>query len=125
VKNQKLVHGKTISIILLVVFGVVSLADAQAKKVPRIGFLSSSSLSSAEAPEVFLKAIRGLGYVENQNVAIEYRYAEEVTERLPNLAAELVNLKVDVIVAIGTPQPVQPRMLPKQSLSSLTVLPTL
>ena len=47
--------------------------------------------------------MRGLGHVENQNVAIEYRYAEGVTERLPNLATELVSLKVDVIVAIGTP----------------------
>jgi putative ABC transport system substrate-binding protein len=52
--------------------------------------------------EAFLEGLRNLGYVEGQNIMIEYRYAESRSERLPDLAAELVGLKVDVIVAGGT-----------------------
>jgi putative ABC transport system substrate-binding protein len=51
--------------------------------------------------EAFRQGLRELGYVEGQNLVIEYRYAEGSQERLPNLAAELVRLKVDVIVAGG------------------------
>jgi len=81
-------------------------ADAQQpKKVPRIGFLVSGSLSSTREignVEAFRQGLHELGYVEGQNIAIEYRYAEGVEERLPNLAAELVQLKVDVIFTSGT-----------------------
>ena len=71
----------------------------QPEKVPRIGYLSpSSSLTSDEA---FRQGLRELGYVEGKNIVIEYRFAEEKFDRLPDLAAELVELKVDVIVARG------------------------
>ena len=90
--------------------GVVLLATPlvaeaqQAAKVPRIGYLSPLSPSSDSIRiEAFRQGLRDLGYVEGQNIAIEYRYAEGKFDRLPDLAAELVRLKVDVIVASSTP----------------------
>ena len=75
----------------------VSLAEAQ--KVPRIGFLGVASLSATSARiEALRHGLRELGYVEGKNIVIEYRWAEGKIERLPDLAAELVRLKVDVIV---------------------------
>jgi putative ABC transport system substrate-binding protein len=75
-------------------------------KVPRIGFLSSlSSTETTGSFESFRQGLRELGYVEGQNITIEYRYAERRPERLPALAAELVRLKVDVIVTGGPPAP--------------------
>jgi putative ABC transport system substrate-binding protein len=71
----------------------------QAAKVPRIGYLSPNLAASPHLPEAFLQGLRDLGYVEGRNVVIEYRSAEGKFERLPALAAELVALKVDVIVA--------------------------
>jgi putative ABC transport system substrate-binding protein len=81
-------------------------AEAQpAGKVYRIGFLGSTSPAGFHAPlvETLRQGLRGLGYVEGRNLAIEYRWAEEKYDRLPDLAAELVGLKVDVIVTHGTP----------------------
>jgi putative ABC transport system substrate-binding protein len=74
----------------------------QAKKVPRIGYLSGldPARESARAEAIRL-ALSELGYIEGQNIASEYRYAEGKRDRLPELAAELVRLKVDVIVAVG------------------------
>src|SRR5712664_1575975 len=75
----------------------------QAKKVPRIGYLAQGApSSSALALKAFREGLRELGYVEGQNIIIEYHYAESRTERFPELAADLVRLKVDVIVASGT-----------------------
>ena len=74
----------------------------QPKKVPRIGYLSSSDPASESArAEAIRLALRELGYIEGQNIAIEYRYAEGKRDRLPELAAELVRLKVDIIVVAG------------------------
>jgi putative ABC transport system substrate-binding protein len=79
-----------------------AVAQAQQPKVPRIGFLSGGSPTTSPARyDVFRQGLRELGYVEGKNITIEYRYAEGKLERLPDLAAELVRLKVDVIVAIG------------------------
>src|SRR5437667_7061386 len=75
----------------------------QPAKVDRIGYLATSLTASPHLREAFLQGLRDLGYVEGRNVAIEYRDAEGKSERLPALAAELVALKVDVIVAGGTP----------------------
>ena len=75
----------------------------QAAKVPRIGYVATDLRSSAHLREAFLQGLRDLGYVEGRNVVIEYRSAEGKLERLPALAAEVVALKVDVIVAPGTP----------------------
>src|SRR5712691_704703 len=82
-------------------------ADAQqAGKVARIGVLAQGSSTDAQhIGEAFRQGLRDLGYVEGQNIVIEYRWAEGRAERLPDLAAELVSLKVDVIVAGGTPPP--------------------
>jgi putative tryptophan/tyrosine transport system substrate-binding protein len=71
----------------------------QAAKVPRIGYLTGSLAANPHLPEAFRQGLRDLGYVEDRNVVIEYRSAEGKLERLPALAAELVALKVDVIVA--------------------------
>jgi putative ABC transport system substrate-binding protein len=77
-----------------------------AGKVARIGFLSpASSTTAPHVVEAFRQGLRDLGYVEGQNIVVEYRYANGKAEALPDLAAELVSLKVDVIVASGTPGP--------------------
>ena len=77
-------------------------ADAQqAGKVYRIGFLSLRPPLTSPSP--FDQALRELGWMEGQNLAFERRYAEGKLEQLPHLAAELVRLKVDVIVALATP----------------------
>jgi putative ABC transport system substrate-binding protein len=79
----------------------VQLVKAQsAKKVSRIGFLRSADYPSAYM-EAFKQGLRELGYVEGQNIIIEYRYAEGKAERYRDLATELVRLKVDVIVVGG------------------------
>jgi len=69
----------------------------QPKKVPRIGYLAADP--QAPTREAFRQGLRDLGYVEGQNILIEWRYAEDKIDRFPELAAELVRLKVDVIVA--------------------------
>src|SRR5437762_13934902 len=75
----------------------------QPTKVPRIGYLTASSLSANAARiEAFRQGLRELGYVEGKNIVIEYRHAEGKFDRLPALAAELVRLKVDVIVTAGS-----------------------
>jgi putative tryptophan/tyrosine transport system substrate-binding protein len=98
---------KTIIVVWLVALALVSfhLAEAQqAKKVPRIGLLSArSSSSESTRTEAFRQGLQELGYVEGKNIIIEYRYAEGKFERLPDLAAQLVRLNVDVIVAAGVP----------------------
>jgi len=78
-------------------------ADAQqAAKVPRIGYLATNLAASPHTHEAFLQGLRDLGYVEGRNVVIEYRNAEGKYDRLPALAADLVALKVDIIVAPPT-----------------------
>jgi putative ABC transport system substrate-binding protein len=79
-------------------------ADAQqAGKVPRIGFLHYGSPGPSPEVEAFRQGLRELGYIEGKNIAIEYRFASGRVERLPELAAELVRLKPDVIVTPTTP----------------------
>jgi putative tryptophan/tyrosine transport system substrate-binding protein len=78
----------------------VSAATQQAGKVARIGFLDRST-SSALQVSPFLQELSKLGWVEGKNISFEYRFAEGKTDRLPELAAELVRLKVDLIVTTG------------------------
>jgi putative ABC transport system substrate-binding protein len=86
----------------------VSAEAQQPTKIPRIGFLAGNSLSSLAARvEAFRQGLRELGYVEGKNIVIEWRSAEGKNDRLPALAAELVHLKVDVIVTAG-PLPTRP-----------------
>jgi len=73
----------------------------QAEKIPRIGFLSPAAVLSPRDRR-FLQALHGLGYFEGKNILIEYRFAGGKFKRLPGLAAELVRLDVDVIVAVVT-----------------------
>jgi putative ABC transport system substrate-binding protein len=87
-----------------VLFAAPLAAEAQqAAKIARIGYLSPNLAASPHLHEAFRQGLRDLGYVEGRNVVIEYRDAEGKPERLPALAAELVALKVDVIVAANTP----------------------
>ena len=96
---------------LLIALGVgalaaplVSFAQQQPAKVPRIGFLGALSASDfASRVEALRAGLRDLGYVEGKNIVIEYRWAEGKYERLPDLAAELVRLKVDVLVTHAVP----------------------
>src|SRR5215467_3650456 len=75
----------------------------QVGKMPRIGFLGVSFPSDRPfLLDAFRQRLRELGWVEGQNIVIDYRYAEDRVERLPDLAAELVRLKVDLIVSLGT-----------------------
>jgi len=79
-----------------------SASAQQPKKAPRIGYLSSGDKASESTrSEPIRLALREIGYIEGQNIAFEYRYGEGKRERDPELAAELVRLKVDVIVVAG------------------------
>jgi putative ABC transport system substrate-binding protein len=84
-------------------FALCSSAEAQQTgKVARIGFLDASTASgSAGLLEAFRQELRKLGWIEGKNIAIEYRFAEQKRERLPEVAAELARLKVDIIVVSG------------------------
>jgi putative ABC transport system substrate-binding protein len=101
---------------LLLALGMPAGAQ-QSGKVSRIGILRTGS-----APDPFVEAfrqgLRDLGYVEGQNIAIEYKWAEGKNERLPKLAADLVELKVNVIVAAG-PGPI---MAAKQATSTIPIV---
>jgi putative ABC transport system substrate-binding protein len=71
----------------------------QAGKVPRIGFVTTSSPETPRSADSFRQGLRDLGYSEGQNITIEYRWGRGSTEHFPAFAAELVRLNVDVIVA--------------------------
>src|SRR5262249_29041893 len=81
----------------------VSARAQQAGKVPRIGFLDNSTVSgSAVLVDAFRQELTKLGWIEGKSIAIEYRFAEQKNERLPELAADLVRLKVDLIVVTSS-----------------------
>jgi putative tryptophan/tyrosine transport system substrate-binding protein len=90
-------------LVVMVLLAVAVIAEAQQpKKVPRIGYLSGlDPARDSTRAEAIRLALRELGYIEGQNVAIEYRYAEGKRDRYPELAAELVRLNVDIIVVGG------------------------
>jgi len=97
--NKKLIGVALCALVLALGF---SIEAQQAKKLPRIGYLSPLSPSSeATRSEAIRLALRDLGYMEGQNIATEYRYAEGNPERYGELAAELVRLKVDIILVAG------------------------
>ena len=99
IQNQKLL-GLSVIAFVLVVGEVVGQAQ-QTTKIPRIGFLYASS-PSPDVRTRFLQGLRKFGYIEGQNITIEFRSAKGQFERLPVLAAELVRLNVDVIVTGGS-----------------------
>jgi putative ABC transport system substrate-binding protein len=90
---------------LLVTFSLITIVSAEAQpanNVPKIGYLSAPPLAaSATRNEAFRQGLRELSYVEGKNIVIEWRSAEGKSDRLPALAAELVRLKVDIIVTGG------------------------
>ncbi len=102
---MKFTAVKLVAALTLALFAVPLAADAhQAGKVHRIGYLGATTASAhVRYVEAFRLGLRDLGYVEGKNLAIEYRWAEGKYDRLPNLAAELVRMKVDLIVTHGTP----------------------
>jgi putative ABC transport system substrate-binding protein len=100
IQNLKWLGLSVITFVLVV--GVVVAHAQQPKKVPQVGFLGSASPSAVSARiEALRQGLRELGYVEGKNIVIEQRYAEGKFDRLNELAAELVHLKVDVIVTVG------------------------
>jgi len=115
---QKLVLSSILAAMLAFLLGVAAEAQ-QPTKNPRIGYLSGSSPSTSPARrEAFRQGLRELGYVEGKNIVIEQRYAEGKFDRLPALAAELVRLKVDIIVTAG-PQTTRPA---KQATSTIPIV---
>jgi len=92
----------SITLALVGLFSPLAAEAQQGAKVPRIGYLAPNLAASPHLPEAFRQGLRDLGYVEGRNLVIEYRDAEGKFERFPALAAELVALKVDVIVAPPT-----------------------
>lgn len=102
-KEKHMKEKITVLTLCAMLFALSSSASAQqAKKTPQIGFLVGSSRSANAARiEAFRQGLRELGYVEGKNVVIEFRSAEGKFDRLPDLAAEIVRLKVDVIVTSG------------------------
>ncbi len=90
--------------VLSLLMAVDAVAAQQPAKVPRIGLLSADAASASwHLVEAFRQGLRDLGHVEGQNITFEYRFAEGKYDRLPDLAAELVRHKVDVIKAFTTP----------------------
>jgi putative ABC transport system substrate-binding protein len=78
-------------------------AAQQPKKVPRVAYLTGAYFTAiADRTEAFRQGLRDLGYIEGKNIIIEWRSAETKLDRLPALAAELVSLKVDIIVTAGS-----------------------
>jgi putative ABC transport system substrate-binding protein len=100
VSSQCSVVGLTLGALLFALCG--SAESQQAKKVTRIGYLSTfDTATDSTRFEAIRLALRELGYIEGQNIVIEHRYGEGKTDRFPELAGQLVRLKVDIIVISG------------------------
>ena len=109
---------RAVGIIALAILLAALRADAQQPaKVPRIGFLCVLSGPSPHT-EAFEQGLRSLGYVEGRDVAIEYRFTDGRTDPIPDLAAEFVRLKVDVIV-VASPQAIRPT---KEAIKSIPIV---
>jgi putative tryptophan/tyrosine transport system substrate-binding protein len=111
-----------LSFVVALLFAVSVSAEAQQPgKVFRIGFLDpSNAFGSAVLVDAFRQELSKLGWIEGKNITIEYRFAEQRSERLPELAAELVRLKVDLIVTSGGPTP----LAAKKATSTIPIVMT-
>src|ERR1044071_3442718 len=95
--STRILVGRCLLITVLLI--TRSLEAQQQKKVPRIGYLATAvRVTDGPRVEALRQGLRDLGHVEGKNIKIEYRYAEGKLERLPDLAQELVRLKVDILV---------------------------
>ena len=102
--SQRRLVRAALALVAISLLSGCEIPGQRATKVPRIGFLAVSSREGrAFLIEGFLQGLRQHGYVEGRNLLIEYRFSEGRNERLPDLAAELVALKVNLIVASGSP----------------------
>src|SRR5262245_30313439 len=101
--SETLIRRINVCLLLTLLLFTVSPADAQQTgKIFRIGFLDASTASGmAGLLEAFRQELSKLGWIEGKNITIEYRFAEQKRERVPELAADLVRLKVDLIVVVG------------------------
>ena len=100
-RNEEAAVPSILVAVVLLALGVI--ADAQQpKKIPRIGYLAAGDPASESArAEAIRLALHELGHLEGQNIAIEYRYSHGKNDRASELAAELVRLRVDIIVVAG------------------------
>jgi len=116
--NRKLIAVALCALLLALSFS----AEAQQPgKIFRIGFLDNSTASgSAVLVDAFRQELSKLGWIEGKNIAFEYRFAEQKNERLPELAADLVRLKVDVIVVTGG----QPALPAKKATNTIPIVMT-
>jgi len=126
IRQQAVGNSKKLKLVVYVfcamLFALGASAEAQQQeKIPRIGFLSVASISSLSIRlDAFREGLQKFGYVEGKNIAFEYRSAEGQTARLPELASELVRLKVDCIVTPGT----APTRAAKQATSTIPIVMT-
>ena len=102
-RGNKFIWALTYALLLMVSAVGVSAQAQQARKMPRLGYLAAVS-ASADAPrlEAFRRGLRELGYVEGQNIHVEYRHESQDLRRLPELAAQLVAQDIDVLVTVTT-----------------------
>lgn len=97
-------QGRLVAFLIALAVGIFVVplaADAEHPKIPRIGFLYMGSLQAGASTsflDAFRDGLRALGWVENESIAIEYRWAGESPQRLPGLAADLVRREVDIII---------------------------
>jgi putative ABC transport system substrate-binding protein len=113
--NKKISGSLSATFLLLAVYGEAQ----QTKPLPRIGILQSASASSSTSNvSAFREGLRDLGYTEGKNILVEYRYADGKLSRLSEFASDLVQLRVDVIVAAGT----QSTIAAKQATSTIPIV---
>jgi putative ABC transport system substrate-binding protein len=119
IQNRKLV-GLIALVVALTCGGAVALAQ-QTGKIFRIGYLDPSTASgSADQTDAFRQELRKLGWIEGKNITIEYRFGEQKPGRQPELAAELVRLKVDLIVVSG----LTPALAAKSATTTIPIVMT-
>jgi putative ABC transport system substrate-binding protein len=117
---MKQITGLLVIFVTVAACGAVATAQ-QPTKIPRIGLLDVSTASrSAVLVDAFRQELSKLGWIEGKNIAIEFRFAEQKAERVPELAAELVRLKVDLIVVAST----LPALAAKKATSSIPIVMT-
>jgi ABC-type uncharacterized transport system substrate-binding protein len=96
--------ARSILVAVILLVGAVVTEAQQPGKIVRIGFLDNSTASgSAVLVDAFRQELSKLGWIEGKNITIEYRFAEQKRDRIPELAAELIGLKVDLIVVTTGP----------------------